>query len=271
VTDAANPSVVASEDYASGQTAQKTGCDFTRARHPASTSKAGRSPRRRRSPASERCCCGSLTPRATDGFAAIRGHGARAGQRIGRHCAGSRARFCRDTVHVPGHVRARGTVGFRGSLTVGGYSARGDARTPAAPAGSGLADGQDDPYPHGRAGLHALSLQLGQRTVRLPHALAPERQLPVLARGEQAREGAGRVGANAFGGAGPELSAYLVLVVPFPLRVSGIAKSGGGVLGIGFGRGGFSGIGTDQSRRSARRSIALPRHPARPRRPRTSG
>jgi hypothetical protein len=30
--------------------------------------------------------------------------------------------------------------------------------------------------------------------------------------------------------------------MPLPLRVSGIAKSGGGELGIGFGRGGFSGM-----------------------------
>jgi hypothetical protein len=57
-----------------------------------------------------------------------------------------------------------------------------------------------------------------------------------------------RVGSGAPpSAAGPERSAYLVLVVPCSLRVSGIAKSGGGVLGIGFGRGGFSGIDTNQS------------------------
>jgi hypothetical protein len=30
--------------------------------------------------------------------------------------------------------------------------------------------------------------------------------------------------------------------LPLPLRVSGMEKSGGGELGIGFGRGGFSGM-----------------------------
>jgi hypothetical protein len=158
---------------------------------------------------------------------------------------------------------------FRGVLrTISEWGS--DGWAPATPAGSRLADGQDDLHPHGRPVLHAPSLQLARRPVHLEDAAAPQRQLPLLARDEQEREGDGRVGGPSSG-ARSELSVYLVLVVPFPLRVSGIAKSGGGVLGIGFGRGGFSGIGTYQSTRSARRSIALPRHPARPRRPRTSG
>ena len=64
VTDAANPAVVASEDYSSGpNTDAGTRCDYTRPR-PARTSRTRRSPLRRRSRATERCSCASPTPGA---------------------------------------------------------------------------------------------------------------------------------------------------------------------------------------------------------------
>ena len=57
VTDAANPAVVASEDYGSGpNTDAGTRCDYTRPR-PCPTSRTRRSPLRHRSRAIGRCCC----------------------------------------------------------------------------------------------------------------------------------------------------------------------------------------------------------------------
>jgi hypothetical protein len=68
-----------------------------------------------------------------------------------------------------------------------------DPRAPGTPARSRLADHQDDPHPQGRPVLHPLSLQLARRTVHLPRAPAPQRQLPLLSRDEQEREGPGRI------------------------------------------------------------------------------
>ena len=65
VTDAANPSVVAAEDYTSTATAPERALHFTQAAPVPRPQERDDRRRRPRSPASARCCCASPTPPAT--------------------------------------------------------------------------------------------------------------------------------------------------------------------------------------------------------------